>query len=48
LTSYDLRLDADYRALPVTPEKAQDAVQTIAELSRLIAQHTIFEQENPL
>jgi hypothetical protein len=48
LTLYDLRLDADYRALLVTPEKAQEAVQTITELFRLIAQHTILEQENPL
>jgi uncharacterized protein (UPF0332 family) len=48
LTLYDLRLDADYRALPITLEKAQEAVQTVAELFHLISQHTVVEQENPL
>jgi uncharacterized protein (UPF0332 family) len=39
LAVYDLRLDADYRALSVTQAKAQEALQTTKQVLDLIAQH---------
>lgn len=47
LTLYDLRLDADYRAAPVTREKAQDAERTVTGLFDLIVRHTSIERQNP-
>jgi len=39
LALYDLRLDADYRALPVDPTKAQEGLNTVAEVFQLVTQH---------
>jgi uncharacterized protein (UPF0332 family) len=39
LALYDLRLDADYRALPVESTKAQSGLDTVAEIFRLITRH---------
>jgi uncharacterized protein (UPF0332 family) len=39
LALYDLRLDADYRALPVDPAKAQEGLNTVAEVFQLITQY---------
>jgi hypothetical protein len=39
LALYDLRLDADYRALPIDPIKAQEGLNTIAEVFQLITRH---------
>ena len=39
LALYDLRLDADYRALQVDPIKAQEGLNTITEVFQLIAHH---------
>ena len=38
LALYDLRLDADYRALPIDPAKAQEGLNTAAEVFQLITQ----------
>jgi uncharacterized protein (UPF0332 family) len=46
LALYDLRLDADYRALPVTPEKAQEGVHTVAELFQVVTQHKALDKGN--
>jgi len=40
-------LDADYRAAPVTREKAQQVERTVMELLALILPHTMIEQQNP-
>jgi hypothetical protein len=39
-------LDADYRAAPVTREKAQEMERTVEELFDLILRHTTIEQQN--
>lgn len=39
LTVYDLRLDADYRALAVDKTKAQEALQTTKQVLDLIVLH---------
>jgi uncharacterized protein (UPF0332 family) len=39
LALYDLRLDADYRALPVDQAKAQEAVDLTIQIFDLITQH---------
>lgn len=39
LALYDLRLDADYRALPVEPVRAQEGLETVAEVLQLVTQH---------
>ena len=39
LALYDLRLDADYRAMQVDPIKAQEGLNTITEVFQLIAHH---------
>jgi|SRR5215475_6610432 len=39
LALYDLRLDADYRALPVDLAKAQEGWNTVAEVLQLISRH---------
>jgi uncharacterized protein (UPF0332 family) len=39
LALYDLRLDVDYRALAVDPAKAQEGVNTTAEVLQLIPRH---------
>jgi len=39
LALYDLRLDADYRALTIDPAKAQEGLNTVAAVLRLITQH---------
>ncbi len=39
LALYDLRLDADYRALPVDPAKAQEGLNTVAEVFQVITRH---------
>ncbi len=39
LALYDLRLDADYRALQVNSVKAQEGLNTITEVFQLIARH---------
>jgi uncharacterized protein (UPF0332 family) len=36
LNLYELRLDADYRAVPVTSEKAQEAVETVHQVLHLV------------
>ncbi len=47
LTLYDLRLDADYRASPLTPDKAQEIELTVVELFDLVLHHADVEQQNP-
>jgi len=39
LALYDLRLDADYRALPVDQAKAQEAIDLTTQILDLITQH---------
>jgi len=39
LTLYDLRLDADYRAVPLDQDKAQEALDTANQIHALVAQH---------
>jgi uncharacterized protein (UPF0332 family) len=39
LALYDLRLDADYRALPVDLAQAQEGLHTVAEVLQMIIQH---------
>jgi len=39
LALYDLRLDADYRALAIDQAKAQEALQTTKQVLDLITQH---------
>ena len=39
LVLYDLRLDADYRALPIESAKAQEGLDTVQEVFKLITQH---------
>ena len=38
LALYDFRLDADYRALPIEATQAQDGLDTVQEVFRLIMQ----------
>lgn len=47
LTLYDLRLDADYRAVAVIREKAEEAEFTAKELFGLVLRHTAIDQANP-
>lgn len=42
LALYDLRLDADYRALPVDQIKTQEAVDLTIQILDLITQHKTF------
>jgi hypothetical protein len=42
LALYDLRLDADYRALSVAAEKAQEGLETTNELFQLIVAHKMI------
>ncbi len=39
LVLYDLRLDADYRALPVDLAKAQEGLNTVIEVFQLLSRH---------
>ena len=39
LALYDLRLDADYRALAIEAAKTQDGLNTVQEVFQLITQH---------
>ena len=39
LTLYDLRLDADYRALPIDPSKAQEALDVSTKILNFGSQH---------
>lgn len=39
LVLYDLRLDADYRALAIDPAKAQEGLNTTAEVLQLVTRH---------
>jgi uncharacterized protein (UPF0332 family) len=36
---YELRLDAHYRAQPIQPQQAQQALGTVAEVRRLVQEH---------
>ncbi len=40
LALYELRLDAHYRAQPVPRQQAQQGLDTVVEVMRLIQQHT--------
>jgi uncharacterized protein (UPF0332 family) len=42
LALYDLRLDADYRALPVAAAKAQEGLDTSDQVFRLIVAHQVI------
>lgn len=46
LALYDLRLDADYRALSISSEKAQEGVNTVAEVFQVVTQHTALERNS--
>lgn len=46
LVLYDLRLDADYRALSISSEKAQEGVNTVAEVFQVVTQHTALERNS--
>ena len=42
LALYDLRLDADYRALPIGLPQAHEGLFTVGEVLQLITQHKIL------
>jgi hypothetical protein len=39
LALYELRVDAHYRARPIHPQQAWQALDTVAEVKRLVQQH---------
>jgi uncharacterized protein (UPF0332 family) len=42
LNLYELRLDADYRAMPVTPEEAQAGIDTTGEVFQLVEDRALL------
>jgi uncharacterized protein (UPF0332 family) len=44
LALYDLRLDADYRALVVDASKAQEGLSTVEEVLQLIPRHKVLSE----
>lgn len=44
LALYDLRLDADYRALAIDAAKAQEGLATVAEVLQLITRHKMLSE----
>jgi uncharacterized protein (UPF0332 family) len=47
LALYDLRLDADYRALTVDPAQAQDGLNTVEAVFQLIIRHKGLPESTP-
>ncbi len=44
LAVYDLRLDADYRALPVPQDKAEEGLETMTTVFQVTSQHNPSER----
>ena len=47
LAVYDLRLDADYRALPVPQDKAEEGLETMTTVFQVTSQHNPSERGAP-